>query len=1124
MRANTRIRVEAPASKSKPLVVRIFGALSEVFVKAKGPTEIRTAAGTAAVRGTQYLVRLDAENQTTVTVSEGTVAFFNPQGEVLVAAGQQSSATVGTAPTPPVAVDVSGLIAWTSEVAGLPLEIEIPFETTNPTQIAANLQAAKLRLARTPGDDNAQIVLARALYDSGQFGAAAEIFRAQNADFPLGRALLAAGDSQGAIAAFEKAGEGEPKIWLALALLNANREDEARNLLGGFADYPLARVGLGLADLRVGKYGQSEAHLRVALQKQPDFYQAQSLLALALLQQNRLAQAEQTARLAAQNQPFSAQTQATLAYTLFFAGKNPEARKIAQKSLDLNPLSPFALLTAGRAELAAQNVDEAKNLYQQAAVLAPEMSFVNRELGAVYARLDSLPKAEAAYRVALEQNPNDGPALAGLGTVLNRRGQTEDAKTAFQNALTNAPKDANVRAQYAAFLVEIGDLETARKQIEGLEKTGGPELGALYIRLSEEALFRQNLNQALEFARQAVKVLPASALAHYQLGRVYLEQERVTQAQSQFRQAATLDPQLARARYALGLTQELAATGRDPSSALGQIAAAIESSPQQATNIQNLQTPGATERIKAAIQDPTVVRTATRSFGDTQLDGALGTNGTQNLGVSYLSETANRRGVQGFSFSRDATDGIRANADSTNWRGGFVLGRKQSDSPSGFFLLGQYDKREYGTDNEVFSNPQSAITRSEVKKPSLIAGYNLQNSENARTRFLIGADQTKSDFTIPPGFQHNDFDSLHFEVRHDQKIGDRHYFSAGIAAGRRKVKNDGFVFVPPPPPPLPPIAMSLTNQGDRTVNAEAIYLRDEWKATPKLTLTGELKGRRLRDDLMFQGTISPPPPPPPPPLPPFPATINNNSNRKGFKGLPTLVAEYQIAPSTGIRFRARRLSGSIEDFELLSPTDVFLFSESQAPDVPFFVKSRRYELELDHTFSDASFVRLGAFQQSSGQSNNTAGEILTSSRFRGFRAGYEGVLNPQTTFFLNADYNQTRGVVTDFITVSPNEALSDVPKVRLEAGLQFLSNNGYFVQPSAGYIGSRFRPTDFVNPRMESGGFTVANLRLGKRWGLKSVAFVEVSNLFDKSYSIFVDGPEVLNPGRQYRVGISQRF
>jgi hypothetical protein len=122
MRENSQIQLVAPGQKDSPMVIRVFGALSEVFVRPRGNTQVRTAAAIAAARGTAFLVSLPDENTAIVTVTEDEVDFFNDQGRVLLAAGQQSTAKVGAAPSAPVAVDASGLAAWTAEIAGLPVD------------------------------------------------------------------------------------------------------------------------------------------------------------------------------------------------------------------------------------------------------------------------------------------------------------------------------------------------------------------------------------------------------------------------------------------------------------------------------------------------------------------------------------------------------------------------------------------------------------------------------------------------------------------------------------------------------------------------------------------------------------------------------------------------------------------------------------------------------------------------------------------------------------------------------------------------------------------------------------------------------------------------------------------
>ncbi|MBI3923334.1 MAG: tetratricopeptide repeat protein, partial [Armatimonadetes bacterium] len=443
MRSNCQLQVEAPRSSNKPLVISVFGALSEVFVRAKSNTEIRTAAGTAAVRGTQYLIQLLDDQTTMVTVVEGSVSFFNPQGSVVVAANQQSRARVGEAPTPPVAVDVSGLMEWTADIVGLPVE----FET--PESLAPGVQAA-------------------------------------------------------------------------LTDLSAGRAAEARAAVANLPDDATALAVLGLVELHSGNTAQATQALQNAVARDPQLYQAQALLALTYLSLNQLPEAEQAAQRAAGLQPNSAQAQGTLAMVLFFQNRPREATVAAGRAVKLNPLSPFALLTQGRVLLSQQNTDAALSSFQQATALAPGLAIMQTELGAAYLRLDRPQHAEKAYQESLQLNPDSAAAHTGLGRALQAQGRTQEARGEHERALQLDPANSQAHGNLAALLIEEGRLQEAQDELEQGVKDN-PERGSYYVWLSELMLYKQNLPAAQKFAQKAVRLLPKSAPAHYQLGRVYLE-------------------------------------------------------------------------------------------------------------------------------------------------------------------------------------------------------------------------------------------------------------------------------------------------------------------------------------------------------------------------------------------------------------------------------------------------------------------------------------------------------------------------------------------------------------------------------------------------------------------------
>ncbi len=1118
---NARLQIVAPASPDSPLTLRITGALSRVFVRPKGLTYVQTAAAIAAAPGTEYLLEMPTEDTTVVTVLEGTVELFNPQGRVTVNANQQSHARVGGAPTPPIVVDVTGLVAWTADISGLPIEFETPFVSFDPKQQNARLQAARA----LPNRGEALQKLGEAHYDGGDYTAAlAEFDEAarlapQNAlaQFSVGRARQADGDIRGAIEAYHTAqnlapADPLPRIGEALALLSKpaqSRADDAgqkdaltdrqaaRAVLFPVEQNPMAQAVLGLLELREGNPTRGTELLQTAIARNPNLYQAHALLALALLSQNRLPEAAQSAQRAVQLQPDSAQAQGTWATVLFFQKRTKEATVAARIAVALNPYSPFALLAQGRIFLAELRVAEARDAFQQAQSLAPDLPLVPAELGTVYARLGKLPQAEALLRRALILMPGSADVHTNLGLVLQRQGHIEEALAQHQEALRLDPRNVSARVNLATLYLDQGRLQEAREQIEqGIGDES--ERGILYIRLSEVTLLqRQDVLGAEALARRGVQLLPDSALAHYQLGRIFLEENRFVQAQQEFQQATILDHQFADSRFALGFTKALT----EPQSAALPVPGATDlGSIARVVSLLNLQSAGNEERIQAAIQDPTVFRLTSRAYGDTQIDTLFGDQGTQNLRLSHLQESGDRRGITGGIAERESSEGVRPNTGDALDRLSVVSGRKATNSPNGWFFLGQVareDKGLNGLDVGGFADIDTA--RRETRTPLFIAGYNSAPDETKRTRALIQLSQPSSHTQgLPNGSDaQQNLKNFSLEIRHDLHVGQNHWLSGGFSLGSSRLDQNLLLL---PSVPVGPTFRSLLGVKTRTTQ---LYLRDEWKLSERLMLTGELQYQKASADGLFtvldgSGTLL--------------SSAPDHLSKGVF--LPALVMAFQLDKRSNLRLRTRRIFGNISDFQLLAPLDEFDLSTRNLPDLALTGRGASSEMEYDHTWHNSSFLRLGVFDQNLLDAQDTLLNPIKRVRLRGARVGYSGLLNRQTSFFVNGSFNRARNV-TD------SRAVDNVPRFSGEVGLQYLNRSGWFVQPSFTYSGNR-STTDSNAVTSQLGGFGLWNLQIGKRWGLHTIVSVEVSNILGKEYALF--SPSLTQPGRGVRLGITNRF
>ncbi|MCS6862525.1 MAG: TonB-dependent receptor [Abditibacteriales bacterium] len=508
------------------------------------------------------------------------------------------------------------------------------------------------------------------------------------------------------------------------------------------------------------------------------------------------------------------------------------------------------------------------------------------------------------------------------------------------------------------------------------------------------------------------------------------------------------------------------------------------------------------------------MRLASRSYGDTQFDTLFGELSTRNFSLSHLREAAHRRGVRGIIAGREDTDGVRANADQTDDQIGVLFGQKHKGSPDGLFFLGQWARQEKGLHGEDVGGLPSTLTvningvptvvpfgataRRKTDTPLFIAGYNLQEGERRRTRLLLQYSTPNTDFT---GLQFGsratqDLRNLSVEVRHDVQADAQHFLSVGLSKGRSDFVQDLFAegFAGGP---------DRRSVFDVTTRAFQAYVRDEIRFNDRWTLIGELQYQKVRADGVFslfdprrRGRL----------LASAPSRVEKEAV------LPTFILAHQPSGRSGVRLRARRLVGTVSDFQILAPTDVFLFSLADLPELGLTGDGTSYELEFDHTFGDAAFVRLGFFLQRLTNARDALANAVPQVRQRGARLTYSGTLGRNTAFYVNLDYNHAENTLADL-------AVANVPRFAADVGVQFLNPAGWFVQPSLVYQGKR-STTLPNNPRL--GGYSLFNLRVGKRTGLRSVAFVEVLNLFDKRYDLFFPG--LTQPGRTFRVGMMRRF
>ena len=250
---NSEFTVTESADRTRSLLDLVRGAV--LFITGTHRSiDIRTPFVNASVEGTEFIVRVAAD-RTLITVLEGAVRASNPQGTVLVAAGQQATAVQGRAPQLQVVVRPRDAVQWALYYEPiLPADSFDRLATVADTDRDATfyvrraslyLGVRQLDAARDDLDRAAQLdpsngqadalrtIIAIALNDKATAldSARTAVARAPGsaaAQVALSYALQAAVDLPGARAAVEKAVALEPEnagAWARLAELRLSLGD-----------------------------------------------------------------------------------------------------------------------------------------------------------------------------------------------------------------------------------------------------------------------------------------------------------------------------------------------------------------------------------------------------------------------------------------------------------------------------------------------------------------------------------------------------------------------------------------------------------------------------------------------------------------------------------------------------------------------------------------------------------------------------------------------------------------------------------------------------------------------------------------------------------------------------------
>jgi tetratricopeptide (TPR) repeat protein len=308
-------------------------------------------------------------------------------------------------------------------------------------------------------------------------------------------------------------------------------------------DAAIYQVNLAEVYRALGEFGRAADCCRTALRIQPDNPEALCNLGAALQGMGRPAEAVQKLRRALNLLPDFAIIHNNLGQALRDLGRMNEALEQFQRSVELDPEFAAARSNLGQTLLDLGKTEEALAHAREAVRLDPSSAVVHHNLGNLL-RLSNRPaEARLSYVEALRLEPNLALANAHLGLVMQGEGELQPAVARLKKAVELEPENAS----FWEWLAGLHDeREEPAKAIPCWEHVlaQDPDRPAPHGSLGWDLQQEGRLDEAREHYLTAIRLNPNYGQARVSLGSLHEELGKMAEAESEFREALRIQPDL----------------------------------------------------------------------------------------------------------------------------------------------------------------------------------------------------------------------------------------------------------------------------------------------------------------------------------------------------------------------------------------------------------------------------------------------------------------------------------------------------------------------------------------------------------------------------------------------------
>src|ERR1700693_34507 len=311
-----------------------------------------------------------------------------------------------------------------------------------------------------------------------------------------------------------------------------------------------AHIDSGNILLAATQYNNAQDHARTVLGLDPQNVDAHILLANSYAGLGNLPASLEEMQKAIQLAPDRSRSHLNLA--LLQAGEKQGAAAEAsfKKALQLEPKSVATLLALGSFYEGAERWDDAEQQFRLAMQAEPTNYVPVAALAQMLMIRGRRADAEQILQLAKSTLHDNPKGYRLLGDFYFAQGELDKASEEFASLFRQYPKDIRLERDYIQILILRNKLDEATKLDDQILKGNSKDVDSLILR--GQILFRQGkANESIAVLENALRTEPDNPVAQYHLGLAFLQVGNLQRAETAWREAARLKPNMSEAHQAL---------------------------------------------------------------------------------------------------------------------------------------------------------------------------------------------------------------------------------------------------------------------------------------------------------------------------------------------------------------------------------------------------------------------------------------------------------------------------------------------------------------------------------------------------------------------------------------------